>query len=98
MIELNRVPGWTFLTNHAHVLMCISARPDIRIREVAALVGITERAAQRIVAELEEQGYLSHERVGRRNHYSVELERPLRHPLESHMDVAALVSVLGLTT
>lgn len=97
MIELNRAPGWTFLTNHAHVLMCISARPDIRIREVAALVGITERAAQRIVAELEDEGYLSHERVGRRNHYSVDVDRSLRHPLEAHLDVESLVSVLGRT-
>lgn len=94
MIELTRPPRWTFLTNHAHVLACISARPDIRIRELAALVGITERAAQRIVAELEECGYLSHERVGRRNHYSVDVDRPLRHPLEAHLDVGSFMSVV----
>ena len=72
---------WTFLTNHAHVLLCIAADPTIRVREVAALVGITERAAQRIVADLEAEGYISHERVGRRNRYEVHPTLPLRHPL-----------------
>lgn len=89
-----RKSGWTFLTNHAHVLLCIAADPTIRIREIAALVGITERAAQRIVAELDAEGYITHRRVGRRNHYEVHGERPLRHPLEHHMGISALLHAL----
>ena len=86
--------GWTFLTNHSHVLLCIAEDPDVLLREVAQHVGITERATQRIVAELEEAGYLSHERVGRRNRYQVHAEPPLRHPLEDHLQIGALLRVL----
>jgi predicted transcriptional regulator len=87
---------WTFLSNHAHVLLCIAAEPEIRLREVAEQVGITERAVQRIVADLSEGGYLSREREGRRNHYEVHAERPLRHPIEAHCDIRALLAmVLG---
>jgi len=86
--------NWTFLTNHSHVLLCIAANPDVLVREVADLVGITERATQRIVAELEEAGYLSHERVGRRNHYKVNPNLPLRHPLEDHLEIGALLRVI----
>jgi DNA-binding MarR family transcriptional regulator len=86
--------GWTFLTNHAHVLWCIAENPDIRLREVADKVGITERAVQRIVAELEEAGYVTHDRVGRRNHYEVNPDVNLRHPLEEHLAVGALLRVL----
>ena len=85
---------WTFLTNHAHVLLVIAADPTIRMREIADLVGITERAAQRIVAELESEGYVSHEKVGRRNVYSIYSERPLRHPLEHHLGISALLRAL----
>ena len=87
-------PNWTFLTNHSHVLLCIAENPDIRLRDVAAKVGITERAVQRIVAELEEAGYLTHEKVGRRNHYQVHADLKLRHPLENHLEVGALIRVL----
>jgi hypothetical protein len=86
--------GWTFLTNHAHVLICLAQAPDRTIREVARLVGITERAVQRIVAELEESGYLSHTRKGRTNRYSIHAHRPLRHPLESHRAVGELISMV----
>lgn len=86
--------SWTFLTNHAHVLFCIAEDPDIRLREVAQRVGITERAAQRIVAELEDAGYLHHERLGRRNHYELEADTPLRHPIEDHVSVGDLLAVL----
>lgn len=86
--------GWTFLTNHSHVLLCIAEDPDVLLREVAQHVGITERATQRIVAELEEAGYVSHERVGRRNRYQVHAELPLRHPLEDHLEIGALLRVL----
>lgn len=90
--------GWTFLTNHSHVLFCIAENPEIRLREVADKVGITERAVQRIVAELEGGGYLDHERVGRRNHYQVHAGLPLRHPLENHLEVGAILRVLTGTT
>mgnify|MGYP001811952545 CR=1 FL=1 len=86
---------WTFLTNHAHVLLCVAADPDVRLRDVAERVGITERATQRIVAELEAAGYLSHERVGRRNRYEVETSLPMRHPLEDHLEIGTLLRVLS---
>jgi DNA-binding Lrp family transcriptional regulator len=86
--------GWTFLTNHAHVLLCIADDPDVLLREVAVKVGITERATQRIVAELESDGYLSHVKVGRRNRYEVHPDLPLRHPLEDHLEIGALLRVL----
>ena len=85
---------WTFLTNHSHTLLCIAEDPTVRLRDIADQVGITERAAQRIVAELEEAGYLSHERVGRRNRYEVHADLPLRHPLEDHLSIGALLRVL----
>jgi DNA-binding Lrp family transcriptional regulator len=87
--------GWTFLTNHAHVLLCIAENPDIRLRDVAEKVGITERAVQRIVAELEDADYLTHERVGRRNSYEVKPDLKLRHPLENHLAIGALLRVLA---
>ncbi|MGE5597019.1 MAG: helix-turn-helix transcriptional regulator [Hyphomicrobiales bacterium] len=71
--------GWTFLTNHAHVLICIARDPGVRLKDVAAAVGITERAAQRLVADLVEEGYISRTRVGRRNQYQVHPDRPMRH-------------------
>lgn len=76
--------GWTFLTNHAHVLICVAADPEARVRDVAELVGITERAVQRIIADLETGGYLERGREGRRNHYRIKGRLPLRHPLEEH--------------
>ncbi len=86
---------WTFLTNHAHVLLAIAAEPDLRLRDVAERVGITERAAQRIVAELEAEDYLDVRRVGRRNVYRVHRNRPLRHPAEKHHKVGELLEVLS---
>jgi DNA-binding MarR family transcriptional regulator len=86
--------GWTFLTNHSHVLLCIAEDPDVRLRDVAERVGITERAAQRIVAELEDASYLSHEKVGRRNRYEVHTQLPLRHPLEDHLEIGVLLRAL----
>lgn len=89
-------PEWTFLSNHSHVLLCIAREPEILLREVADRVGITERAVQRIVADLEGAGYLSRVRTGRRNHYEVHADRPLRHPVEAHCPVSALLAmVLG---
>ncbi len=94
-----RDPGdgrtWTFLTNHAHVLLAIAAEPALRLRDVADRVGITERAAQRIVGELESGGYLTIRRVGRRNEYRVNSNRPMRHPAERHHKVGELLTVLA---
>jgi len=87
--------SWTFLTNHAHVLLCIARDPGIRLRDVATEVQITERAAQRIVAELVEAGYISRTREGRRNHYEVHGDLPLRHPLEQHNGIGELVELIG---
>ena len=84
---------WDFLTNHAHVLLCLRRDPTARMRDVAAAVGITERAAQRIVAELEEDGYLSRERDGRRNRYVLHEGRSLRHPLEGSHTVDELAAL-----
>lgn len=85
---------WTFLTNHAHVLLCIAADPGIRLRDVAAKVGVTERAAQRIVADLLAEGYLTAEKTGRRNRYKVHSELPLRHPNEEHAAVGSLLRIM----
>jgi len=89
-----RPTPWTFLTNHAHVLVCLSRDPEARMRDVATEVGVTERAVQRIVAELEDAGYLAHERDGRRNRYQIRDSLPLRHPVESHCGVADLLRLL----
>ena len=85
---------WTFLSNHAHVLICIAQEPKVRLREVAARVGITERAVQGIVADLEEAGYLSRKRKGRRNRYELHADRPFRHPVAAHRDVGLLLHVI----
>ncbi len=85
---------WTFLTNHAHVLICIAEDPTVRLRDVAARVGITERAAQSIVADLVAAEYLVRERVGRRNQYELNGDLPLRHPIEQHHTVGELLELL----
>jgi len=85
---------WTFLTNHAHVLLCVSKDPEVRLRDVATKVGITERAAQRIVADLVEAGYLERSREGRRNRYELHPDEPLRHPLESNHAIGEVLRLL----
>ncbi len=85
---------WTFLTNHAHVLLSVAANPDVTLREVAEKVGITERATHRIVSELERGGALTRSRSGRRNHYEIREDFPLRHPLEEHCSVGQLVDLI----
>jgi hypothetical protein len=102
-IELNGKPSrpettaksWTFLTNHAHVLILLSRNPSLVLREVAAMVGITERAVQRIIADLEEESIIEREKVGRQNHYRVLGNKPLRHPIESHRTVADLLKAIN---
>lgn len=86
--------GWTFLTNHAQILVCLAREPDLRIRVIAERVGITQRAVQRILVELEEGGSLSHVREGRRSLYAVDLDCPLRHPLGSGFRLRDLIGRL----
>ncbi len=85
--------AWTLLSNHGHVLVAIARDPHTRLRDVAAAVGITERAVQKIVADLEAGGIVGRERTGRRNRYRVHAERPLRHPLEAERSVGALLAL-----
>lgn len=85
---------WTFLTNHSHVLILLSQNPSLVLREVAVRVGITERAVQRIVADLEEAGVIERERVGRQNHYRIRTDLALRHPIEAHRTVRDLVGII----
>lgn len=85
---------WTFLTNHAHVLLCLARDPEQRQRDLSDQVGITERAAQVILGDLERSGYLRREKVGRRNRYTLDLDQPLRHPLESAHTVGELIDLL----
>lgn len=87
--------GWTFLTNHGHVLLAIASDPEARLREIAVRVGITERAAQLIVSDLEAGGYLAKERVGRRNRYVLHRDRPFRHPAEAQRSVDALIAIFA---
>ena len=87
-------PSWTFLSNHAHVLLLLAKDPEIRLRDVAGRVGITERAVQRIVADLETDRYIERERQGRRNRYKVHRELPLRHPIEAHRKSASLIALV----
>lgn len=86
---------WTFLTNHAHVLLCIALDPEVRLRDVAARAGITERAVQRIVTDLESAGYLLVIKEGRRNRYTVRDDLPLRHPIERHRSVKSLIELVA---
>ncbi|MFZ4300391.1 helix-turn-helix transcriptional regulator [Streptomyces cinereoruber] len=86
--------GWTFVTNHARVLAAIAEDPNIRIRDIAAHCRLTERAVQRIISDLEQDGYLSHTRDGRSNTYRVAPNKVLRHPAEAGLPVASLLSLL----
>ena len=88
------VSDWTFFTNHAHVLFCIADDPGTRMRDVAVRVGVTERAAQRIVADLVEAGYLERSRDGRRNRYKVTSDLPLRHPVERDLRIGEILDLL----
>lgn len=87
--------SWTFLTNHAHVLLAIARTPDLRVRDLAQLVGITERTTMQIIDDLESDGYITRERQGRRNRYHIDRHNPLRHPLEEHHEIDALLGALS---
>ena len=85
--------GWHFLSNHTQVLLCIAANQNVTLREVGNRVGITERAVQRIVADLVESGYVERERQGRRNHYRVNAGAQLRHPAQEGVEIRALLEL-----
>jgi DNA-binding MarR family transcriptional regulator len=89
---------WTFLTNHAQVLLCLAEDPDIRLRDVAERVGITERATQRILAELVGAGYVETTRVGRRNRYTVDREHAMRHTAQLGHEIGTLLQALGTSS
>jgi predicted ArsR family transcriptional regulator len=86
--------NWTFLTNHAHVLLCLAKNSSMRIRDVAVDVGITERAVQRIIAELTECGYIDIDKEGRNNIYNIHKDKNLKHPIESHKQINDLISLI----
>lgn len=85
---------WNFFSNHAHTLICLAENPRARLRDVAEQVGITERAAIRIVSHLEQAGIITREKEGRRNRYVIHVQKSLRHPLESHCSVGSLLSLV----
>lgn len=86
---------WTFLTNHAQVLLCIARNRRSTAREIAASVGITERAVQRILSDLETAGYISHSRDGRQNTYEIHDDRPMRHPAQHGLPIRELLELLS---
>jgi predicted ArsR family transcriptional regulator len=85
----------SFLSNHGHVVVCVARDPDIRLRELAEQIGITERAANQIISELVTEGYIERIRVGRRNHYRIHVDHPMRHHLHRHHEIGDLVSALA---
>jgi hypothetical protein len=87
-------PEWAFLTNHARVLVCIASDPGVRLREIGDRVGITERAAHRIVAELAAAGYITRERQGRRNRYTINAHFPLPDPIAQEQNIGELLEIL----
>jgi len=86
---------WTFLTNHAHVLVLLRAQPEQILREVARQVGITERAVQRIIQDLETAGFIRRQKIGRQNQYEVLADQPLRHPIEAHRTIGDLLRLIN---
>jgi DNA-binding MarR family transcriptional regulator len=88
---------WRFVTNHTQVLLCISRDDEVRLRDIAERVGITERAAQRIVADLVEAGFVERKKLGRRNHYSIDRRAKMRHPAQVNQEIGDLLDLLGAT-
>ena len=94
----NTAPKWTFLTNHGQLLLCIAEQPGLTLREIGERIGITERAAHRIVSELEASGYLSRKRNGRRNHYTIKPHLPLPDSVARERQIGELLEVLAKQT
>lgn len=86
--------GWSFLTNHARTLLCIAADPGARLRDIATTVGITERRAHAIVSDLVDAGYVVKDRNGRRNHYRIQADLPLRDPINRQRTIGELLDLL----
>lgn len=86
---------WTFLSNHGHIFVYLANNPDARISDIAEAVGVTERATQSIIADLERDGYLKISKVGRRNHYKTNAKARFRHPAEAHQSVSALINIFA---
>jgi len=85
---------WTFVSNHLQVMVCLARDPDLSLRQVSQTIGITERAVQRIVTDLEQAGYIERRKEGRRNHYTIHAQVPLRHPMERHLCIGDLLSLI----
>jgi len=92
--KTRRAQGWTFLSNHAHVMICLAQDPAIRVRDMARRIGITERAVLKILAALVEEGLVERHRQGRRNYYELDTDMPLRHPIENHHTVGELIDLI----
>ena len=97
MSHVNPEPlrSWTFLSNHSHVLICLATDPSMRMRDIASRVGITERAVQRIIADLQDAGAVERSREGRQNRYTINLDLPLRHPLEAHRTIGSIIEAVN---
>ena len=92
--EHEQPASWTFMSNHAHVLVCLATMDNPRVREIAERVGITDRMVQNVFADLESAGFIERHRNGRRNEYTLHLDHPLRHPLEAHKTARELLSLI----
>jgi hypothetical protein len=88
---------WQFLTSHTQVLLCIHRDPEARLRDIATTVGVTERAAQRIVRDLVDSGFVTRKRVGRRNEYVVNTHLHMRHPSQREYEISELLEVMRMT-
>jgi hypothetical protein len=89
-----QAPKWTFLTNHAQALLCIAHDPGVRLREIGEQIGITERAAHRIVGELDAAGYVVRQRVGRRNQYTIQADLPMPDRVAREQKIGVLLTIL----
>ena len=94
-VETTNSTGWTFFSNYAIVLICVAEEPEIRLKDLAERVRITRRAVQRIIADLEEAGYVTRLREGRRNRYQVHMQLPLRHPMNAHCNVGDVLAMVN---
>lgn len=97
MTDNDSTPTWAFLTNHARVLICVAHDPEIRLRDIGSQLGITERAAHRIITELAVAGYISRQRNGRRNRYTINAQLPLPDAIAREQSIGELLTILTAT-
>lgn len=95
MTTTKALPTWTFLSNHGHILIHLSNAPESRVRDIAEAVGITERSAHSILSDLERDGYITVERIGRRNSYQINPHKNFRHPMEAQKPISALLKIFS---